>query len=196
MYRLFGKRLLDIFVSLVILVILSPIILLSIGLVIIADGFPVFYRQKRIGQNGSIFYVWKLRTMKSNTDHLGTTSYENDPRYFCGSKFLRSLKLDELPQLVNIFKGRMSLVGPRPTVIEDYNKMSNIQKQRFNVKPGLTGLAQISGNTSLLWPERIKLDIQYCQSITLFSDLNILLLTAVKWVFNKLDSNPPEGGEW
>jgi undecaprenyl phosphate N,N'-diacetylbacillosamine 1-phosphate transferase len=196
MYKLFLKRLLDIMLSLLGIIVLSPIFIIAFILIFLGDGFPLFYFQKRVGINGNQFKVLKLRTMKQGMTDLGLTSFEDDPRYFKGSKFLRAFKIDELPQLVNILLGHMSLIGPRPTVMEDYLKMDNEQKARFQVRPGLTGLAQISGNTSLKWPERVKLDILYIKTLSFNRDFKILIKTVTMWVSNKLDSNPPETGEW
>lgn len=196
MYKLIFKRLFDIFLAVILIVIFSPLFILSIALIFIGDGKPFFYKQQRIGQGGNVFNVIKLRTMKQGMESMGTTSYANDPRYFFGSKVLRSMKLDELPQLINILFGDMSLVGPRPTVQEDFDKMTHEQKRRFRVRPGLTGLAQISGNTSLKWPERVELDIQYIVALSFKQDFKILIKTVTMWVSNKLDSAPPETGEW
>lgn len=196
MYSRYFKRGLDFSVSLVLLLLFMPLFLCAMLLVIVGDGFPVFYLQDRIGKDGKTFRVYKLRTMKSNTESMGSTSMKDDPRYFWGSRFLRSYKLDELPQLLNIIKGDMSLVGPRPTVEEDYLRMDERQRQRFHVRPGLTGLAQVSGNTSLLWPQRIELDIRYCKQMSFWNDMLILAKTVLMWVANKLDTDPPSTGEW
>lgn len=196
MYISVIKRFLDIIISFIIIIIIFPVLLLSALVVINGDGFPIFYLQDRVGLNGTIFKVFKLRTMKLGMSNLGTTSFEDDPRYFFGSRFLRGFKIDELPQVFNILKGDMSLVGPRPTVQEDYEKMSEVQRQRFSITPGLTGLAQVSGNTSLKWPERVKLDIYYIDNCSLLLDVKILFKTFMLLVSNRIDTNPPESGEW
>ncbi len=196
MYRLFIKRVLDVLLSLIGLIVLSPLLFLAILLVFIGDHTPIFYTQNRIGKNGNVFKLYKLRTMKLDMEDLGYTSMEDDPRYFFGSKFLRILKIDELPQLLNIIVGDMSIVGPRPTVKEDFDKMCEEQRKRFIVRPGLSGLAQISGNTSLIWPKRIELDIEYTHNISFLNDTLIIFKTVYMWLTNRLDSNPPKTGEW
>ena len=196
MYKLFGKRILDVVVSLVMICVCLPLLLGACVVVFLGDGFPILYSQNRVGRNAREFSVYKFRTMKQGMESLGFTTKEDDPRFFWGSKFLRVFKVDELPQLINVLLGDMSLVGPRPTVYEDYARMSPGQKNRVNVRPGLTGLAQISGNTSLTWPDRIEYDLKYVSEVSLCRDIKILFKTAVKWVSNKLDSTPPETGEW
>ena len=196
MYNFFIKRLLDIILSLLGIILLSPIFIMAFILIILGDGFPIFYFQNRVGLSHNKFKIIKFRTMRKQMAGFGLTSFKNDPRYFIGSKFLRGFKIDELPQLVNVITGDMSLIGPRPTVVEDYSKMNIEQKERFNVRPGLTGLAQISGNTSLRWPERIKLDIHYIKNLSFRFDLEILFKTIIMLINNKLDSDPPERGEW
>lgn len=182
--------------TLMAIVVLSPLFVLTALLVLIGDNTPIFYTQDRIGQSANVFKLYKFRTMKQGMEHLGFTSMEEDPRYFFGSKTMRAFKIDELPQLLNILKGDMTIVGPRPTVYEDFHKMTDQQRKRFNVKPGLTGLAQISGNTSLLWPMRIELDIEYSNNISFINDALIVFKTIRMWLTNRLDSNPPGAGEW
>jgi undecaprenyl phosphate N,N'-diacetylbacillosamine 1-phosphate transferase len=196
LYKNYLKRPLDIVISIFVLVFLSPLFAIAAILIFMGDGFPILYQQQRVGRNALKINILKFRTMKQNMEHLGSTSLERDPRYFRGSRFLRVFKIDELPQLFNILRGEMTLVGPRPTVFEDYEKMNNNQKYRFSVTPGLTGLAQISGNTRLKWPERIELDLAYVENLSFFCDFKILLRTAEMWFSNRLDSNPPDSGEW
>ena len=157
------KRLFDLLVVFTAFLLLFPIFVIAFFIVLIADGFPIFYIQQRIGLNGKIFNLYKFRSMRKNSDKSGSTTFENDDRVFFGGGFLRKYKIDELAQLLNVFKGEMSIVGPRPTVLEDYNKMTIHQKLRNKITPGLTGLSQISGNTFLKWPERIRLDLKYIE---------------------------------
>ena len=166
------------------------------GIVYFGDGRPLFYKQKRVGLNAKIFYIYKIRTMINGADSSGSVSYKNDNRVLLGASLLRKLKIDEMAQLINVLNGDMSIVGPRPTVLSDYHKMNKRQKERVLVKPGLTGLAQISGNTSLSWPDRIKYDLIYINNISFLGDLKIIFLTFFKIVSNKIDSNPPASGEW
>lgn len=196
MYVAFGKRVLDIFISLIILLVLTPLFIVVILVIYLSDGPPIFFYQTRIGKQGEKFDLIKFRSMKNNAEDYGTTTFENDPRVIVGGSILRKFKIDELPQLLNVLKGEMSIVGPRPTVESDFKRMSNEQRKRANVLPGLTGLAQISGNTSLTWPERIEYDLSYIQSVSLKGDLIIILKTFFKVLSNKIDSNPPSKGEW
>ena len=150
------KRIFDIIVTLVLILCFFPLFMLAVLIVFLNDGAPVLYKQERIGLNGRFFNLYKFRTMKIGAEKDGTTTYKDDHRIFFGAKILRKYKIDELPQLINVLKAEMSLVGPRPTVLTDYNKMTSNQKKRNEILPGLTGLAQISGNTSLKRPDRIK----------------------------------------
>ena len=190
------KRLFDLFVVLVALILLSPILIIAFFILFIADGFPVFYIQQRVGLNGEMFNLYKFRSMKKNSDKLGSTTFKNDDRIFLGGRFLRKYKIDELAQLLNVLKGEMSIVGPRPTVIEDYNKMTTAQKKRNIAVPGLTGLAQISGNTSLKWPERIKLDLEYIEKQSFLFDLQIIFKTFLMVLSDRIDSETNDEGEW
>jgi len=190
------KRLFDLFIVLVALVLLSPFFVIAFLIVSLADGFPVFYIQQRVGLNGETFNLYKFRSMKKNSDKLGSTTFKNDNRIFFGGRFLRKYKIDELAQLLNVLKGEMSIVGPRPTVFEDYNKMTAEQKKRNIAVPGLTGLAQISGNTFLKWPERIKLDLAYIKKQSFIFDLKIIFKTFLMVFSNKIDSETNDEGEW
>ncbi len=190
------KRLFDLLVVLIALVLLLPIFVIAFLIVLIADGFPVFYIQQRVGLNGKIFNLYKFRSMKKDADKLGSTTFKDDDRIFFGGRFLRKYKIDELAQLLNVLKGEMSIVGPRPTVLEDYNKMTPEQKKRSIAIPGLTGLAQISGNTVLKWPERIKLDLEYIEKQSFIYDLQIIFKTFVMVLSDKIDSETNDEGEW
>jgi lipopolysaccharide/colanic/teichoic acid biosynthesis glycosyltransferase len=190
------KRLFDLFVVLVALILLSPIFIIAFFIIFIADGFPVFYIQQRVGLNGKMFNLYKFRSMKKNSDKLGSTTFKNDDRIFLGGRFLRKYKIDELAQLLNVLKGEMSIVGPRPTVMEDFNKMTTAQKKRNIAVPGLTGLAQISGNTSLKWPERIKLDLEYIEKQSFLFDLQIIFKTFLMVLSDRIDSETNDEGEW
>jgi len=190
------KRLFDLLVVLIALTLLSPVFMLSVLIILISDGLPLLYIQKRVGLDGKFFNLYKLRSMKKNSDKFGFTTFSNDIRILRGGKFLRKYKIDELAQLLNVLKGEMSVVGPRPTVLYDYNKMTKEQKKRNTVLPGLTGLAQISGNTSLLWPERIILDLEYIEKQSFIYDLQIIFKTFVMVLLNKINSETNVEGEW
>lgn len=190
------KRIFDFVVSLFLLVLLFPLFIFGIVIVFINDGSPIFYKQERVGLDGIVFHLYKFRSMKVDSDRFGTTTYKYDNRVFFGGKLLRRYKIDELPQLINVLRGEMSLVGPRPTVLEDYNKMDKEQKLRNNILPGLTGLAQISGNTNLKWPDRIKCDLYYLEHHNLFIDVKIIFITFFKLVINSVDHDAIDFNEW
>jgi lipopolysaccharide/colanic/teichoic acid biosynthesis glycosyltransferase len=141
---------------------------------------PVLYRQRRVGLGGEPFELWKLRTMVPKAETMGAGVYvlEGDPRITRVGKLLRRFSLDELPNLVNVLKGDMAIVGPRPTVQEQVDRYTERQRRRLEVKPGITGWAQVNGRTSLPWPERIELDVWYVEHRSLWLDLRILAKTA------------------
>lgn len=184
MYRKFFKRFFDFLFSLLLLIILFPLFLI-IGLLIkIEDGGSIFFRQIRSGKNKN-FEMYKFRSMKINNDVHNLN--ENDCVTKIGS-FLRKTSLDELPQLINILKGEMSFVGPRPW-ITDYAKYFNEeQKKRLNVLPGITGLAQVNGRNDLSIIEKINLDVIYTQNISLFFDIKIIFKT-IGSIFSKKGNN-------
>ena len=161
------------------LVVLSPVIMLCMLAVYLDDGAPVFFVQKRVGKDGRLFPFFKLRTMVRNAERLGA-GYEidaGDRRITRTGNFLRRWSLDELPQLFNVLRGEMSIVGPRPTLAYQVETYSEHQRRRLEVLPGLTGLAQVSGRNSLSWPERIELDIEYIDNYSFWLDLRIIVRT-------------------
>lgn len=176
---LFVKRTFDICVSLFLTVFLFPLMILIAFLIVIESGRPVFFIQERAGQYGKPFRIYKFRTMVQNAVKMGTGFYtsNNDPRITRVGKFLRDWSLDELPQLFNILKGDMSIVGPRPTLLYQVEEYDEEQRKRLLMKPGITGWAQVNGRNSLSWPERIKLDIWYVENWSLLLDIKILLKT-------------------
>jgi len=195
MRKIFIKRALDIIASLLLIIASIPIWLFAIFIILLSDFGPIFFKQTRVGQNLEPFEIYKFRTMKLNYDDNKTTKF-NDKRVFKFGHVLRKYKIDELPQLINVIGGDMSLVGPRPTSIDDVEKMSSIQKDRHTLKPGMTGLAQISGNTSLKWSERIKFDLYYVNNWTLYLDIKIMLKTFLQVLSGKADTHPLGGDEW
>jgi len=191
------KRSLDISISLITLFMALPVLMMSgLWIKMVSPG-PVLFRQQRVGYLQKPFSILKMRTMHLGVESdLGNVTIAHDPRFFRGANFLRALKIDELPQVFNILKGDMSLVGPRPTTEDDYRKMTPWQCQRSLTTPGLTGLAQISGNTSLNWHQRIDYDLQYLDKASLIFDIKILTLTAIMVVFRKIETHPPSHDEW
>jgi lipopolysaccharide/colanic/teichoic acid biosynthesis glycosyltransferase len=174
------SRALDVVLAAALLVVTSPVLALAALAIRLETHGPVFYRQQRVGRGGEPFQLWKLRTMVPGAESLGAGLYvlEGDPRITRIGRLLRRFSLDELPNLVNVLKGDMAIVGPRPTVQEQVDRYTDRQRRRLEVKPGITGWAQIKGRTSLLWPERIELDVWYVENRSLRLDLRILLKTA------------------
>ncbi|WP_294381667.1 sugar transferase [uncultured Clostridium sp.] len=170
------KRLLDITISLIALIFLLPLMLLIYLLVIINLGSPAFFLQERVGKDNKIFKMIKFRTMKNSTDKNGNLLSDNERVTKFGS-FLRSFSLDELPELINILKGDMSLVGPRALLVQYLGLYNDEQIRRHEVLPGLTGWAQINGRNSITWSEKFKLDIWYVDNWSLWLDIKIFFLT-------------------
>lgn len=177
MYEIYGKRIFDVIFSFIFLLIFSPLVLLcSIGILISSKG-PIFFIQKRVGKNKEIFNIYKLRTMIVNTNRTLNQTTNNDPDVFLFGKILRRTKLDELPQLLNIFLGSMSFVGPRPILSSSFTEVENKYITRLDQKPGLTGLAQVNGNIYLTQTEKFELDLNYCKRVTFLTDMAIILKT-------------------
>ncbi|WP_314065912.1 sugar transferase [uncultured Vagococcus sp.] len=185
MYRLFIKRTLDIILSLIALIVLSPLMLIIFLLVRVRLGAPVIFKQERPGKNEKLFNMYKFRTMTNAKDSSGEY-LPDDVRLTSFGKFLRSTSLDELPELWNILKGEMSIVGPRPLLVKYLPLYSEEQRKRHSVRPGLTGLAQVNGRNAISWESKFDLDIKYVSRITFLGDARILLLT-VKKVFGRED---------
>lgn len=164
------KRLLDILISVIGLILLLPIIaLISIGIFLFI-GSPVFFVQKRVGKDGKIFNMIKFRSMTNETNKLGEL-LDDSKRLTKTGKFLRSTSLDELPELINVLKGDMSLIGPRPLLVDYIDLYSDEEFRRHEVLPGITGLAQVTGRNLLTWEERFKLDVEYVDRISLKKDI-------------------------
>ncbi len=179
MYAKFIKRPMDFILSLIALVILSPILIILIILgAIIMKGNP-FFTQQRPGKDEKIFNLIKLRTMTNEKDKDGNL-LPDETRLNKYGKFLRSTSLDELPELINILKGDMSIVGPRPLLVQYLPLYNEQQKRRHTVRPGLTGFAQINGRNTITWEQKFKDDITYTKNITFWGDIKIIFLTAYK----------------
>ena len=174
------SRPLDLLVGAVLLVLAAPLLGLAALAIRLESRGPVFYRQRRVGRRGRAFELWKLRTMVPGAEAMGAGIYvlEGDPRITRVGRLLRRFSLDELPNLVNVIQGDMAIVGPRPTVAEQVDRYTERQRRRLEVKPGITGWAQVNGRTSLPWPERIELDVWYVEHRSLRLDLSILARTA------------------
>ncbi|MEA2407910.1 MAG: hypothetical protein QOE69_2029 [Thermoleophilaceae bacterium] len=174
------SRALDIVLGAAVLVVTAPLQALAAIAIRLESRGPVFYRQLRVGRDGEPFELWKLRTMVPGAESLGAGIYviEGDPRITRVGRLLRRFSLDELPNLLNVLKGDLALVGPRPTVQEQVDRYTDRQRRRLEVKPGITGWAQVNGRTSLPWPERIELDVWYVEHRSLRLDLRILARTA------------------
>jgi lipopolysaccharide/colanic/teichoic acid biosynthesis glycosyltransferase len=174
-----ASRALDLLVATLGLALAAPVLALAAILIKLESRGPVFYRQRRVGRGGAPFELWKLRTMVPGAETMGAGIYvvEGDTRITRTGRLLRRLSLDELPNLVNVLRGEMAIVGPRPTVQEQVDRYTERQRRRLEVLPGITGWAQINGRTSLPWPERIELDVWYVEHRSLRLDLRILART-------------------
>jgi lipopolysaccharide/colanic/teichoic acid biosynthesis glycosyltransferase len=187
MYRKYFKRLIDIFLSLLILIIISPLFLLILILMTgVCNGKP-FFIQPRPGKDGKIFSVLKFKTMNEKKSVNGELLPDIE-RITTIGKFIRKTSLDELPQLLNVLQGNLSLVGPRPLLVEYLPLYNDFQRRRHEVKPGITGWAQVNGRNAISWDEKFKLDIWYVENISFAIDMKILLLTAMK-IFKTNDIN-------
>lgn len=180
-YERFIKRPQDFVLALIALLILSPILLLVAILVKVKLGSPVIFKQSRPGRKEQIFEMYKFRTMTDEKDSEGNL-FPDEIRLTRFGKLLRSTSLDELPELLNIIKGDMSFVGPRPLLVQYLKLYDNNQKKRHDVRPGLSGLAQVNGRNAISWEEKFDLDVQYVNSVTFFHDWKIIFLT-IKKVF-------------
>ncbi|OLS38880.1 sugar transferase [Alkalihalophilus pseudofirmus] len=180
-YRRFFKRPMDFTLSLIALIFLSPVLLIVSLLVRTKLGSPVLFKQERPGLNEKIFTMYKFRTMTDTKDEKGEL-LPNEMRHTKFGKFLRSTSLDELPGLMNIIKGDMSIIGPRPLLVDYLPLYNSHQKRRHEVRPGLSGLAQVKGRNSLSWEDKFNLDVEYVENVSLANDIRIILLT-IKKVF-------------
>lgn len=178
-YRRYLKQILDFILSFCLIIIFLPFYLMISILIIIGMGRPIIFKQKRPGLNGNPFFLYKFRTMTDEKNEKGIL-LPDEQRLTKFGKFLRSTSLDELPELFNVLKGDMSLVGPRPLLMEYLPLYSKEQMRRHEVKPGITGWAQVNGRNALSWQEKFKLDVWYVENLSFWLDLKILFLTLIK----------------
>ena len=190
MYRLFFKRIIDIFLSLIFILLFWWLYIVIIILVKKKLGSPVLFEQERPGLNEKIFTMYKFRTMTDEKDKNGNLLPDKD-RLTKFGRFLRSTSLDEIPELWNVLKGEMSLVGPRPLLVEYLLKYTKEEKRRHEVRPGITGFAQVNGRNTTTWEDRFKNDIYYVENISFLLDLRIIIKTILK-VIKKSDINQSE----
>lgn len=191
------KRLIDMVFSLILLILgFTPLLIVAIIIKLESSG-PALFKQNRLGLNGKEFEIYKFRSMIVGAERTGSGVYsmKGDPRVTKVGKFIRATSIDELPQLINILKGDMSFIGPRPTLIyhpwklEEYTEK---QKRRFDVRPGVTGLAQVKGRKEIPWEERIEYDVYYVNNLSILLDFKILLKTIKKVILMKDNLNISE----
>lgn len=190
MYRNYIKRLMDIFLSLIGLIVLSPVLLVVAILIRLKLGSPVIFKQERPGLNEKIFTLYKFRTMTDERDEKGKL-LPNHMRLTKFGKNLRGTSVDELPELFNILKGDMSIIGPRPLLIEYLPLYNEKQRKRHSVRPGLSGLAQVNGRNAISWEEKFEYDIEYVENISFLMDFKLIFATFIK-VFKRSDINKNE----
>ena len=179
----FFKRLFDITISMIGLIITSPILLITAIAIKLESSGPIIFKQERLGLNGKVFKIYKFRSMCQGAEKGGVYEKKGDPRVTKVGKFIRKTSIDELPQFVNILKGEMSLIGPRPALTYhpwSYNEYTEEQKRMFHVRPGVTGWAQVNGRKEVEWPRRIELNVEYVDKMSLYFDLMIFFKTIFK----------------
>ena len=190
MYKKVFKRVIDTVIGLLVLALLWPVILIAALAIVIEDPGPVLFRQERLGKDGQVFKMLKLRTMKVNSEHTGSGVYsgKGDPRVTKVGRVLRATSIDELVQAVHLVSGKMSLIGPRPPLTYHpwpLEKYTAEQRHMFDVRPGITGWAQVHGRKGVEWHERIKMNVWYTQHVSLALDIKILFMTVFKVLRNE-----------
>ena len=181
MYKLFFKRLIDFLTALVMLLLLSPILIILILLLAYANSGKPFFFQKRPGKNERIFKIIKFKTMNDKTNEKGELLADKFRITKIG-KFVRERSLDEIPQLINVLKGDMSLIGPRPLLVQYLSKYSETQRKRHIVRPGITGWAQVNGRNSISWTKKFEYDVFYVENLSFLMDCKVILQTIKKVV--------------
>jgi lipopolysaccharide/colanic/teichoic acid biosynthesis glycosyltransferase len=184
-YTQFIKRMLDVIFAVIGLVFSIPLFIIAAGVIKISSKGPVFFVQERVGNHGQIFMIYKLRTMCLETDISGRRLSDSD-RMTKSGRLLRKLSIDELPQLINILKGEMSFIGPRPLLVKYLPYYTYEEMQRHSIRPGITGWAQVNGRNAISWEDKFKYDLDYVKDISFLFDFRILVLTLYK-VFKRMD---------
>lgn len=181
------KRVCDFFCALFLLVLLSPLLAVVALVIKITSPGEVLFKHQRLGRYGKIFWIYKFRSMVPNAVNIGSGLFleKDDPRITRVGKFLRKTSIDELPQLFNVLRGEMSLIGPRPAPLHHLDIYDERQRKRLDVRPGITGWAQVNGRLALYWPERIDLDLWYIEHYTFWLDLKILVKTIAVVLFRR-----------
>lgn len=182
MYKNFFKRFFDFVFSAALIVLLSPVFFAVWLLIRLKMGSPAIFKQARPGRDEKIFYIMKFRTMDNAKDSFGTL-LPDEARLTPLGKFLRKTSLDEIPQLLNVFKGEMSFIGPRPLLPQYLPHYTEEEKLRHSVRPGISGLAQVSGRNCISWDEKLAFDVKYVKNVSFLSDLKIAVLTVKKVLF-------------
>lgn len=197
MYKHFFKRALDILFSFLGIIIASPILLIVAILIKVDSKGPIIFKQQRIGKNGKVFNIYKFRSMVVGAEKTGSGVYsgKGDKRVTRVGKFLRATSLDELPQFFNLLKGDMSFIGPRPPLTYHpwtFDKYTDEQRKMFNVRPGITGWAQVNGRKEVEWHKRIELNVWYVEHLSFWLDIKILFMTVFKVFTNANNQNVGE----
>lgn len=196
MYKYF-KRFCDIVLSFILVIVLSPVLLITALAVVIESKGPAIFKQERLGKDGKVFKIYKFRSMCVGAEHMGSGVYSgsDDMRVTKVGRIIRATSIDELPQLVNILKGEMSFIGPRPPLTYhpwEVSEYTDEQFRMFEVRPGITGWAQTHGRKEVEWHERIRLNVWYVDNMSLFLDIKILFLTVFKVLKNEDNVNSTE----
>ncbi|MGP1402706.1 MAG: sugar transferase [Catonella sp.] len=181
MYKFFLKRIFDFLLSLTAILLLSPLLLILIIAGMVKMGGNPFFTQERPGKNGKIFKLVKFKSMNNKRDENGEL-LPDEVRLTNYGRFIRNASLDELPELINILKGDMAIVGPRPLLVRYLTRYNATQARRHEVRPGLTGLAQVNGRNTISWEEKFRYDVEYVDKVSLLLDIKIILKTALKVV--------------
>lgn len=198
----FFKRIFDIILSTVAIILLSPIFIVVSIIIVVDDGMPILFKQKRVGKDGKLFVMYKFRSMKNLIKQTGNSSYDFDwpegvpddfvfkssgsnPNITKIGRFIRKYSIDELPQFINVFQGRMSLIGPRPEIPEITQYYNDEQRKRLSVKPGITGWAQVNGRSDIGHGDKIKYDNEYVKNKTIQLDIKIFFMTIFQTLTGK-----------